>query len=143
MNRRATTDRTGRTTGWGVTSVDSRRKAGDGIRTHDIHLGKVAGWVCSGSFVRVENFFPVDDFSLAAHPAVKHAVQMTQEQRSIECSQCGRPTLHARARFSESMGCLLTILTFGLFLPVWLILIFAAETSPFRCQACGQVNRSR
>jgi hypothetical protein len=54
------------------------------------------------------------------------------------CEVCGRQTLHARESFSEGMGCLLTLLTGGLFLPLWIILTVRDARQPWRCQTCGQ-----
>lgn len=55
------------------------------------------------------------------------------------CGPCGRKTLHARNSFNNSVGCLLSVLTLGLFIPVWLVIgIVEAITVKWRCQACGQ-----
>lgn len=55
------------------------------------------------------------------------------------CKLCGRKTLHARPCFSDGAGCILTVITLGLFLPLWIVLkVVEAFTSKWRCQACGQ-----
>lgn len=54
------------------------------------------------------------------------------------CKECGRKTLHEKHGFSNGMGCLLTILTGGLFLVVWLVIGVLEAFKPFRCQQCGQ-----
>lgn len=59
-------------------------------------------------------------------------------QRSRYCKNCERKTLHSRHTFSGGMGCLLTVITGGLFLPVWIIIWFLQSLSPMRCQACGR-----
>lgn len=57
------------------------------------------------------------------------------------CDECDRRTLHHKQAFSGGWGCLLTILTAGLFFPVWLILMVLAETKPWICQRCGEAHR--
>lgn len=62
----------------------------------------------------------------------------TQQSRKM-CDICDGPTLHSRSTFSGGMGCLLTILTGGFFIPVWfLIVIIEAFGNPWRCQICGK-----
>jgi ribosomal protein L44E len=57
------------------------------------------------------------------------------------CKLCERKTLHARPAFSDGVGCLLTVLTLGLFLPVWLaIKVVEAVTTRWRCQVCGRAR---
>lgn len=46
-------------------------------------------------------------------------------------------TLHQRDMFSGSWGCLLTVLTAGLFLPIWFFLMLLDGFRKFRCQDCG------
>ena len=60
-----------------------------------------------------------------------------QSQR--KCATCGRLTLHVRQEsVSDGMGCLLVILTGGLFLPVWVLLAAVnAVCQAWRCQVCG------
>lgn len=62
------------------------------------------------------------------------------QQKSKHCRQCQRKTLHARERFSDGWGVLLTILTAGLFLPIWLLIGVANSLTRYRCQTCGQAN---
>jgi len=38
------------------------------------------------------------------------------------------------------MGCLLTLLTGGLFIIVWVLADLAGIISPFRCQGCGKAR---
>jgi rubredoxin len=55
------------------------------------------------------------------------------------CKLCGRKTLHARATFGDGVGCILTVLTLGLFIPIWIIIkVLEALTAKWRCQVCGQ-----
>ena len=66
---------------------------------------------------------------------------MPQEQAQAYCKTCKRKTLHARERFSDAMGCLLTVLTGGLFFPVWVLVVLTQKRNPWRCQVCGQARR--
>ena len=61
---------------------------------------------------------------------------MVQTQRY--CKVCGRKTLHARIFFSDGIGCIITLLTVGLFLPIWLLIKILEAFKPWRCQNCGQ-----
>lgn len=64
---------------------------------------------------------------------------MAYIQAQRYCKLCGRKTLHARPTFSDGMGCLLSVLTLGLFIPVWLVIkLVEALTAKWRCQNCGQ-----
>jgi len=62
---------------------------------------------------------------------------MGQLQRQRYCKTCQKKTLHARATFSGGWGIFLTIITAGLFLPVWLLIALIQAFSPWRCQVCG------
>ncbi len=58
------------------------------------------------------------------------------------CAYCGKYVLQRRKSFSNGWGCGLTILTGGLFLPVWIVLkILEAVKESWRCQACGMASR--
>jgi hypothetical protein len=60
-------------------------------------------------------------------------------QVSSFCKTCNRQTLHEKKYISNGMGCLLSILTAGLFLPVWLLWgVLVLPFRPFRCQSCGK-----
>jgi len=61
---------------------------------------------------------------------------MIQAQR--HCKTCDRKTLHAKQQFSTGWGCFLTVITAGLFIPVWLLLGFFEAFRPWRCQQCGK-----
>jgi ribosomal protein S14 len=64
---------------------------------------------------------------------------MAQIHGQRYCKLCGRKTLHVRDTFGDGWGCFLTIITLGLFLPVWiLIAIVESITSKWRCNVCGQ-----
>lgn len=61
--------------------------------------------------------------------------------RSRFCRVCQAQRLHTRHSFSGGMGCLLTIVTLGLFLPVWAIIAVRDGLEPYRCQQCGTGKR--
>ncbi len=67
---------------------------------------------------------------------------MATLQSQRRCRTCGRKTLHARSSFSNVLGVLFSLLTLGLFIPVWLLIgVWEALFVPWRCQACGGGRR--
>lgn len=63
------------------------------------------------------------------------------KQTQRYCRLCGRRTLHGKNAIGAGWGCLLTILTGGLFLLVWpLIALWRFLAVPWRCQVCGQAK---
>lgn len=66
---------------------------------------------------------------------------MSIDRKSYYCHECQSKKMHERQRFSGGWGCLLTILTGGLFIPIWLLLNFLELFSPFRCIDCGEPYR--
>jgi hypothetical protein len=62
------------------------------------------------------------------------------EQSRRWCRYCEAYTLHARSTFTFGWGCLLTVLTGCLFLPVWLLLALLGSLTGWRCQVCGAVG---
>lgn len=58
------------------------------------------------------------------------------------CRLCNMRTLHVRTTLGSGWGCLLTVLTVGLFLPVWLLIgIGEALVTKWHCQNCGRGRR--
>ena len=54
------------------------------------------------------------------------------------CKCCGEYRLAVRERgISDGMGCLLTLLTCGLFLPLWFLMIIIDSLGSCRCPICG------
>lgn len=45
--------------------------------------------------------------------------------------------MHLRDSFSGGIGCLLTVITAGLFLPVWILILILEAFKPWLCQNCG------
>ena len=66
---------------------------------------------------------------------------MANLQRQLKCSDCARKTLHEKPAFDMGMGCLLSILTLGLFIPLWILLDICNSSHKWRCQACGAGRR--
>lgn len=56
------------------------------------------------------------------------------------CDYCDRYTLHQKEIFGGAWGCLLTVLTFGLFIPIWILADVFGMFKPYRCQRCGEKN---
>ncbi len=67
---------------------------------------------------------------------------MSLNQASRFCRRCNRRTLHARERFSDGMGCLLTLLTGGLFILLWIAISISDAGKDWRCQTCGSTTRT-
>lgn len=60
---------------------------------------------------------------------------VTQVRR--HCRYCKRYTLHEKHYMGCGMGLLLTLVTGGLFLPLWAMYVLLLPFSPYRCQQCG------
>lgn len=73
-------------------------------------------------------------------PFVEHRGQ-------YECRNCGRATLHTMRtkQASHLVHGVITVLFFGLWLPVWIIATILAQSfkEPWRCMSCGQVLGDR
>jgi hypothetical protein len=65
---------------------------------------------------------------------------MSVDQTQRHCKTCDKPTLHQRSTFSFGWGCLLTILTSGLFIPIWILISMFGLFKPWRCQVCGKAR---
>lgn len=62
---------------------------------------------------------------------------LAQAQRF--CKLCRRHTLHGRAVLGVGMGCILSVLTAGLFIPVWMVIsVLGGSFGTWRCQTCGK-----
>ena len=67
---------------------------------------------------------------------------MATIQLSRNCSNCGKRTLHSKEKFSTLWGIVLSALTMGLFLLVWVPAIIVNAFKPYRCQQCGKSRRT-
>lgn len=55
------------------------------------------------------------------------------------CRLCNMRTLHVRTTLGLGWGCFLTIITAGLFLPVWIVIaVKEGILNKWRCQQCGR-----
>lgn len=63
---------------------------------------------------------------------------MAMRQKQFFCKDCDKKTLHTKEMMGGGMGCLLTIITMGLFLPIWLLLDVFSVFRRWYCQACGR-----
>jgi hypothetical protein len=65
---------------------------------------------------------------------------MATQTKQGYCDQCHQNRMGSKEILGDGWGCLLTILTAGLFLLVWLPMKFFVEyPRPYRCQICGTV----
>jgi RNA polymerase subunit RPABC4/transcription elongation factor Spt4 len=58
-----------------------------------------------------------------------------QKQKSAFCPTCGRQRLFVAPTPSHLLHLVLTLITFGIWLIVWLLI--GAKTGPYRCSVCG------
>lgn len=56
------------------------------------------------------------------------------------CRDCEKKTLHEHRTAPHGWCLLFSILTLGLFVPVWVVLIVMSAFSPWRCQFCGSAR---
>lgn len=63
---------------------------------------------------------------------------MATQQKGGFCPTCNQSRLGTKQVLGDGLGCILTILTGGLFLLLWLPLKFLSEyPAPYRCTVCG------
>ena len=65
------------------------------------------------------------------------------KQTSAYCAVCGRQTLHAKQGTSNTLHLILSIITVGLWIPVWIVLGMKSAGSKMRCQVCGSPQGAR
>ena len=72
---------------------------------------------------------------------------MAREQKQKFCQHCQAPTLHVKSEpkgQSCSAQAFLTVVTCGLWLPIWILLVsldqWAGILAPWHCQTCGKKN---
>lgn len=64
---------------------------------------------------------------------------MPATQKQEHCRECGRPTLHTRQveHRAHTAHLLMTLFSFGLWLPIWILLELFPEQHPWHCTQCG------
>jgi hypothetical protein len=62
----------------------------------------------------------------------------SMQQGASWCPVCECQRLVARPQMSLGMGCLLTILSAGLFLVPWIVLAWMEQRQSWVCQTCGE-----
>jgi len=65
---------------------------------------------------------------------------MPIHQTSRYCRRCGKYCLHQKSTFSGIAGLVLTFLTLGSFLIIWVPLMLIQGLAPYRCQMCGKAK---
>lgn len=55
------------------------------------------------------------------------------------CRTCGKPTLHVQPGISHLLHLVLTILSIGMWLPVWILVTLNAKTEA-QCTICGRTK---
>jgi hypothetical protein len=58
-------------------------------------------------------------------------------QTSHYCATCGRQTLHTKERVNHILHLILSVLTAGLWIPVWIFLGATNSAERTRCSVCG------
>ena len=67
-----------------------------------------------------------------------HADRTDAKRRIMYCSSCGKKTNHSSGLAEVAWK--LTVITLGLFMPVWLLLHFFGRH--WQCKTCGKRRRS-
>ncbi len=63
---------------------------------------------------------------------------MPMIQTQSYCNTCRKDTLHAKEQLEFAWGCLLSLLTAGLFAIPWFFIDFLNYRKPWICQTCGE-----
>lgn len=61
---------------------------------------------------------------------------MTRIYRNRYCPRCTTQVTGFQDRHSFPAGCLITLMTLGLYLPVWLLYDFIQARGGYRCASC-------
>jgi len=61
---------------------------------------------------------------------------MSNVQKMLPCKTCGRQTPHLVSAPNHVLHLLLSLVTFGLWLPIWILIAFFSGASP-TCMTCG------
>ena len=63
---------------------------------------------------------------------------MGRDTRRKYCEDCGQHRLFEKPTPSHVLHFLLTVVTVGLWFPVWVLCIFGNAFTPYRCTQCGK-----
>jgi predicted RNA-binding Zn-ribbon protein involved in translation (DUF1610 family) len=58
-------------------------------------------------------------------------------QTQIDCPTCGKPCLATKHGTSHIFHFIMTLVTLGLWIPIWLLAGLKSAGSPYRCTGCG------
>lgn len=56
------------------------------------------------------------------------------------CPDCGQQRPFEKRTRNHVLHLLLTVFTFGIWLPIWLLLMLATMVTPYRCRECGKAR---
>jgi len=59
-------------------------------------------------------------------------------QIRANCRTCGSPRLFKKEGTSNILHLLFTVMTFGVWLPIWILCAVLNAFKPFRCIICGE-----
>ena len=65
---------------------------------------------------------------------------MSTLQITAECSYCRMKRLFSKAGPSHILHLILSLVTVGVWLPVWLICVVMNAFQPYRCTVCGKAK---
>lgn len=65
---------------------------------------------------------------------------MGQVQITAECSYCRSKRLFTKAGPSHVLHLILTVVSVGLWFPVWIACVIGNALTPFRCTICGKAK---
>lgn len=57
-----------------------------------------------------------------------------------QCETCGGPKLFTKQGPSHILHLILSVITIGIWLPIWLLCVILNAFKPFRCEACGKAK---
>ncbi len=60
---------------------------------------------------------------------------MSTHQTMMRCKACGKQTVHIQERANHVLHLLLTLLSLGVWIPIWFL---CSLSGPPRCTSCGR-----
>ena len=58
------------------------------------------------------------------------------------CPECDKKVLTLKTPVNHILHFILSLFSFGLWIPVWLVVSIANDLTPWRCNSCGTVVKS-